>query len=168
MSKDNKDYFVSYDYKEIEDIGKKTAMLKNCYESLGWEIEREDNKKIIFRRNRKIINKMELTRLERCMEATFEEIDNLQKSKTRKASVISIALGLVGTVFMAGSVFAVTANPPIIWLCILLAIPGFSFWVLAPIIYPKIVSKRTKEINDIIEQKYDEIYAICAKGNSIL
>ena len=168
MDRESESRFVGYDYKEVTAAGERASMLKDCYESLGWEVEQQDGKKMMFRRSRKIMNKMELTRLQRNMEACFTEIDALQSSKTKKATIVSIALGLIGTSFMAGSVFAVTANPPIIWLCILLAIPAFTFWVLAPILYPKMVAKRTTTVNGMIEKKYDEIYAICEKGNSLL
>lgn len=114
------------------------------------------------------MNKAELTRLQRNMEACVAEIDAMQKGKTTKASIVSLVLGLIGTAFMAGSVFAVTATPPIIWLCILLAVPAFTLWALAPILYPRMVAKRTKTVNELIEQKYDEIYAICEKGSKLL
>lgn len=114
------------------------------------------------------MNKMELTRLQRNMEACVAEIDALQKEKTSRASIVSLVLGLIGTAFMAGSVFAVTATPPIVWLCILLALPAFTLWILAPILYPRMVAKRTKVINELIEQKYDEIYAICENGSKLL
>ena len=55
-----------------------------------------------------------------------------------------------------------------IWLCILLAVPAFTLWALAPILYPRMVAKRTKTVNELIEQKYDEIYLICEKGSKLL
>lgn len=161
--------YVMYEYKEICAKGERASLLTDCYQSLGWELEKEiTSERIMLRRNRKIMNKTELTRLQRNMEACVTEIDSLQKSKTSKATVTALILGLVGTAFMAGSVFAVTSVPPIVWLCILLAVPAFILWILAPILYPKIVAKRTKTVNELIEQKYDEIYEICKKGSALL
>ena len=54
----------------------------------------------------------------------------MNRSKTAAALMISLLVGIVGTVFMAGSVFAVTAEPPVLWLTILLAVPGFAGWIL--------------------------------------
>lgn len=169
MEQDHQPTYVAYEYKEIEAKGERAALLTDCYQSLGWEAEKEASAgKIMLRRSRKIMNKAELTRLQRNMEACVAEIDALQKQKSTKASIISLILGLLGTAFMAGSVFAVTSNPPVVWLCILLAVPAFALWVLAPVMYPRMVARRTTEMNELIEQKYDEIYTICEKGSKLL
>lgn len=169
MEQERQPSYVAYDYKEISAKGERAAILMDCYQSLGWEVEKENaSGQIMLRRSRKIMNKMELTRLQRNMEACVAEIDALQKEKTSRASIVSLVLGLIGTAFMAGSVFAVTATPPIVWLCILLALPAFTLWILAPILYPRMVAKRTKVINELIEQKYNEIYAICENGSKLL
>ncbi len=169
MEQEHQPSYVAYEYKEIEAKGERAALLMDCYQSLGWEAEQENaSGKIMLRRSRKIMNKVELTRLQRNMEACVAEIDALQKEKTTKATIVSLVLGLIGTAFMAGSVFAVTATPPIVWLCILLAVPAFVLWILAPILYPRMVAKQTKMFNELIEKKYDEIYAICEKGSKLL
>lgn len=69
-----------------------------------------------------------MTRLQRHFEADMQDIVSLENSKTSLATILALLIGILGTVFMAGSVFAVTAEPPIIWLCILLAIPAFAGW----------------------------------------
>lgn len=170
MDRDSENHFIQYEYKEVLAEGERASMLADCYESLGWEIDGRDAgaKKIIFRRNRKIVNKVELTRLQRNLEACIAEIDIIQKSKTTKAAIVSLMIGLVGTAFMAGSVFAVTAATPVLWLCVVLAVPAFALWALAPILYPRLVARRSAFVNELIEKKYDEIYTICEKGNALL
>ena len=148
MEQEHQPSYVAYEYKEIEAKGERAALLMDCYQSLGWEAEKETaSGKIMLRRSRKIINKAELTRLQRNLEACVAEIDALQKSKTSKAAITSLVIGLVGTAFMAGSVFAVTATPPVIWLCILLAVPAFTLWALAPILYPRMVAGQQTAVN---------------------
>ena len=77
-------------------------------------------------------------------------------------------MGILGTAFMAGATFAVTAQPPQILLCIILAIPGFLGWILPYFLYKTGVRKQTEKITPLIEEKYDEIYEICEKGNKLL
>ncbi len=84
------------------------------------------------------------------------------------ATAVTIAIGVIGTAFMAGSTFAVVNEPPIIWLCILLAIPGFAGWAAPYFVFKTMVRKRTVIVNPLIENKYDEIYEICEKGSHIL
>lgn len=121
-----------------------------------------------LKRNRKIVNKMELTRLQRNFEACMAEIASLEKSKTSAATVYALIVALIGTAFMAGSTFAVTAQTPQILLCILLAVPGFIGWILPVFVYRRTVRKKTKELNPLIEEKYDEIYELCEKGSKLL
>lgn len=173
--------FVGYEYKEIAADNSRLSFLLDGYESFGWE---EDGRLaeitasrssalkqrtvLRMKRNRKLVNKVELTRLERNFEACVEEIGKLEQAKTSSATMYAIIAGIIGTAFMAGSVFAVTAQPPYYILCILLAVPGFLGWILPYFLYKKIVGKKTEKIMPLIEAKYDEIYEICEKGNKLL
>ena len=121
-----------------------------------------------MRRNRKIRNKTELQRLQSHFEACVKDVKALEKLKESKATMISLVVGIVGTAFMAGSVFAITAEEPLVTLCIILAVPGFIGWIVPYFLYKRIREKQTQIINPLIEKKYDEIYEICEKGNKLL
>lgn len=173
--------FVGYEYKEITAESSKVSFLLDGYENFGWEVDENqpgsgsarktpNQGKVVIglKRNRKIINKTELTRLQRNFEACVSEIEALEKSKTSTAAMYALALAIIGTAFMAGSTFAVTAQPPhIIW-CILLAVPGFLGWILPYFLYKRIAKKQTEKLTPLIEKKFDEIYEICKKGNQLL
>lgn len=167
--------FVGFEYKEVVANSDKASMLVDCYENFGWNIDEnvpcEDSyyyTKIRLKRNRKIMNKMELTRLQRNFEACVDEIECLEQAKTRKASACSLIVGIIGTAFLAGSVFSIIHEPPIIWLCVLLAIPGFIGWILPYFIYQGIYNEKVKSLQPFIEEKYEEIYKICEKGHALL
>ena len=156
------------------------------YENFGWQVDTNvsgtlqakskgtsqtavsDKVVIRLKRDRRIINKAELTRLQRNFEACVREIAQLEKSKTSKSSAAAIAVGVAGTVFMAGATFAVTASPPHIALCIILAVPGFAGWILPYFLYRHMEKEKIEELTPLIEEKYDEIYEICEKGNRLL
>ena len=123
---------------------------------------------IRMKRDRKIVNKMELTRLQRHFEACVREIEALEKSKTSAATVWALVVGIIGTAFMAGSTFAVTHEPPLIPLCILLAVPGFLGWILPYFLYRRIAAGQARKLQPVIEAKEEEIYQICEKGHSLL
>ena len=178
--------FIAYEYKEVSADSGQISFLIDGYENFGWEVDANiiqygmekypekagasPHRKAVLRlkRNRKIINKMELTRLQRNFEACVAEIGNLEKEKTSRPAVQALSLGILGTAFMAGSTFAVTADPPQILLCIILAIPGFLGWIFPYFLYKRGVRKQTEKITPLIEEKYDEIYEICEKGNKLL
>ncbi|MBD5450850.1 MAG: DUF2207 domain-containing protein [Lachnospiraceae bacterium] len=173
--------FVGYEYKELLTENSRFSFLLDGYENFGWELDENlpengegrnpvslQRKVLRLKRNRKIVNKMELTRLERNFEACVNEIDKLENEKTSTATAYALVLGIIGTVFMAGSTFAVTAQPPSYLLCIILAVPGFLGWIFPYFLYKKIVGKQTERVTPLIEEKYDEIYEICEKGNKLL
>ena len=178
---DNKREFIGYEYKEIITDMDRVSFLLDGYENFGWKQDEnylnggEDvyvpyQSKVVLRlkRNRKIINKMELTRLQRNFEACVKEIEKMEKSKTSMATVYALVIGVLGTAFMAGSVFAITAEPPHVLLCILFAIPAFMGWILPRFLYKKVVRQQTEKLAPLIEEKYDEIYELCEKGNRLL
>jgi hypothetical protein len=173
--------FVSYEYKEITVESNRASLLLDGYECFGWEIDEnlqgnggvsnindQGKMRLRLKRNRKIINKVELTRLQRNFEAFFREIEALENAKTSVATIYALIVGIIGTILMAGSVFAITAQPPHILLCILLAIPAFLGWILPYFLYKKMVDIQTERLTPLIEEKYDEIYEICEKGNKLL
>lgn len=173
--------YVGYEYKEITAQDNMVSLLLDGYENFGWELYESlpesgmggkagNNSRTIIRmkRDRKIVNKAELTRLQRNFEACVTEIQALEKRKTSMAMVYALVLGIIGTAFMAGSTFAVTAQPPYIVLCMILAVPGFLGWILPYFLYKRVQRKETEKVAPLIEAKYDEIYEICEKGNKLL
>lgn len=179
MEQEKKKQFMAYDYKEVVTNREQVSFLLDGYECFGWEQDENyaglidvnpyiPKMTIRLKRNRKILNKMELTRLQRNFEACVKEIEMLEQSKTSKGTMYSLMIGLIGTAFMAGSVFAVTAQPPMIFLSIVCAIPAFIGWILPYFVYKKMVKKETERLTVLIKKKYDEIYEICEKGNKLL
>ena len=114
------------------------------------------------------MNKAELTRLQRNFDSCMEEIQELEASKRSGPTSVAITTGVLGTACMAGSVFAITAEQPLVPLCILLAIPGFLGWILPWFLYRRLVRRRSQKLAPIIEGKYDELYAVCEKGSKLL
>ena len=167
--------FIGYDYLTVSADSEKASMYLDAYKNLGWIMDDSLPVKqlgltvtVKLKRDRKILNKTELTRLQQHLESCLDEITALEHSLTGTATIYSIIIGIIGTAFMAGSVFAVTNEPPLIFLCILLGIPGIIGWALPYRLYKYFAKKRSVEISPLIELKYDEIYEICEKGNALI
>ncbi len=173
IKKDSKDY-IGYEYKELTASGERASFYLDCYQCFGWTPDERmggsaaPKGKLVLKRARKIVNKTELTRLQRHFEACMDEIAALEQSKTTNGTIVALIVGLIGTAFMAGSVFAVTHVPPLMALSVILALPGFQGWILPWFIYKKMVSNRSKLVTELVERKYDEIYEICEQGNQLL
>lgn len=175
MNKTQTKDYVGYEYKKVSVEQGKVGLYLDGYENFGWQLDettsdiKDSGKSILhLKRDRKIMNKTELTRLQRHFEDCMNQIDKLENQKTQNATMASLAIGILGTAFIAGSVFAITHEPPQIILCIILAIPGFAGWILPYFVYKKLVAQKTAQLNPMIEEKEEEIYQICEKGHGLL
>ena len=172
ITKNGKDY-IGYDYKTVTVDSDKVSMFLDAYGNFGWLSDGTQERQLggsvtlKLKRDRKILNKAELTRLQQHFEACIDEIETLEKSKTKTATIYSIVTGLIGTAFITGSVFAVNAEPPMILLCVILGIPGILGWAFPYYLYKLFAKKRIIQITPLIEQKYDEMHEICEKGNAL-
>ena len=174
ITRSSKEY-IGYDYKTVTAQSDMVSMYLDAYENFGWMADDSIPTRqfvgavtLKLKRDRKILNKAELTRLQQHFEACMDEITILENSKTRAATIYSISAGLIGSAFLAGSVFAVTNEPPTIFLCILLGIPGIIGWAIPYFLFKHFVRKRIMEVAPLVERKYDEIHEICEKGNKLL
>lgn len=174
MEEIKKNPFVGYEYMEVTVSSEQASMYVDCYKTFGWQ---EDNTisssgldltTIRMKRDRKIVNKMELTRLQRQFEACAREIQELQRSKNTVATIWALAVGIIGTVFMAGSVFAITNDPPIYWLSFLLAVPAFAGLACPYFLYRYKIRVQTDRVQPLVEEKHDQICEVCEKAYSLL
>ena len=166
---------MGYEYKEVTVSSEYVSMYLDCYETFGWEVDNNLQSSsslglttIRMKRDRNLINKMELTRLQQQFEACAREIQDLERSKHTLASIWALVVGIIGTIFMAGSVFAVTHAPPIYWLCVLLAVPAFAGWGCPYFLYRYKIRTQTHKVQPLIDTKQDEIHEVCEKAHSLL
>lgn len=167
----NEYIFDSFDYLKVTVEEDLLSQYIDGYEKFGWSMDenRQPEKSmgkvtLHMKRSRHIMNRVELTRLQSHYESCMKEICMLEASKSSIPSMVSLTCGLAGCGFMAGSVFAVTATPPVIWLTILLAIPGFFLWGAAYFGYKAVKKSRSKKVIPLIEAKYDEACEVCEKA----
>ena len=168
-----KNEFIGYEYKEVLVSRDMEALYADSFPSFGWQLENADagltstSVSMKFKRNRKIKNKAELTRLQREFESHVDELRKLENSKDLISSAVAYGVGIVGTAFMAGSVFAITATPSQVVLCIVLAIPGFIGWILPYFLFKGIRKNKSEKISPLIELEYDMIYGVCDKATRL-
>lgn len=175
MSEENRtsDSFIGYEYHSITAPREMESVYTDGYENFGWTREEaaasplgSGTVNMKFKRDRKIRNKMELTRLQRQFEACVNEIVTMEKSKTARATVTAFTIGILGCVFLGGATFSYLAG--MLPLMVILAIPGFLGWILPYFCYRSILAKRGAAIAPLIEKKQDEIYDVCEKANHLL
>ena len=167
--------YVGYDYKVVSADLDKAAMVINSLGYFGWvpdevipQKQTSERVTVTMKRDRKIVNRAELTRLQQHFEACVDEIAVLEKSPVQRGTLAAIVAGLVGCIFLAGSVFAVTAEPPQILWCVLLGFPGLLAWILTLPMCRRFTQRRRAEVTPLIDGKHDEIQEICRRGNTLV
>ena len=106
--------------------------------------------------------------MQRQFEAIMEDVRRLENSAQSQATIAGLSCGMAGAVFMGGSTFAITAATPIVWLCAVLAVPGFILWGAAYPLYRYVQKRRTREVQPLVEGRLDEMYEVCEKASRLL
>ena len=164
----------SFDYLKVTVEDDFLSQYIDGYRKFGWNMDEnvptEKNMGKVtlhMKRSRHINNKVELIRLQQHYEACMEEVRALEASKNSVPITASLIYALAGCGFAAGSVLAVTAEPPVIWLTALLAIPGCLLWATSYLCYKPIKKRRAQKVMPLIEAKYDEAYEVCEKASRL-
>ena len=168
--------FVAYEYQEHTVEQRYASYYEDGYGYFGWQVETQQphgvelqgRETLRLKRDRHIPNKTELTRLQRQFEAIMEDVRRLEHSSEHLATMAALGCGMAGTVFMGGSTFAITAAAPIVWLCAVLAVPGFILWGAAYPLYRYVQKRRAQEVQPLVEGKLDEMYEVCEKASRLL
>ena len=183
--------FIAYEYLNINVKSDKEPLYTDCYEAFGWIltnnaalVEEGDyylnnlpnvnvTKQVTlkFKRDRKIPNKGELQTLQRKMENSLKEIDKLEKEPHNKGITKSLSIGLIGTIFLAISVFAITASTLSLSnyiICIISGIIGLAGWLFGFLSYKNTKTKVEKENTQLIEEQYNTVYDCCEKASKLI
>ena len=164
--------FVGYENKDITVRRESETIYIDSFANFGWKLEgsnislSHNSVNLKFKRDRKIPNKVELTRLQREFEAHVKEIEKLEDSKIIASSTAAYIIGLAGTALMAGATFSYLAGQ--IVLCVILAVPGFAAWGVSYLAYLRIKRNRTDKVAPMIDNEYDAIYEVCEKASTLI
>lgn len=158
--------FVGYEYTSVRVGAAHESMVVDGYRNFGWMPDGSRNGMLRFKRDRSLLNKTELTRLQRQFDSHLRELDSLEKVPGHKSSLIGWCVGLLGCVFLGGATFSYLGGFMV--LMVVLAVPGFLCWLGAAPIANKI--RRIVEVRNepAIDHLYDMNYDVCRRANALL
>lgn len=179
--------FVAYEYLSINVKSDKEPLYIDCYENFGWSlinntalVDKEDyyinnanlnNNKLVnikFKRDRKIKNKIELQTLQRKMEKALNEIEKLEAEPNISATTKAMILGVVGTIFLAISVFAITAEEPSYLVMVISGTIGLIGWILPYFVYKREKESKSQDNLSLIEEQFNTLYDNCEQAKKLL
>ena len=159
--------FVGYEYASVKVGAAHRSMVADAYRNFGWTPAGEPQRGMLeFKRDRGLLNRTELTRLQRQFDAHLRDLERLEKAPARKASIVGWSVGLAGCVFLGGATFAYLGG--LMMLMAILAVPGFLCWLGS---YPLATWTRrmvTERNRAAIDHLHDMNYAVCRRANALL
>ena len=164
---------VTYEYATVRAERDRESLYQDTYRSLGWTIEGSSlspanpaTVTLKLKRPRRITNRPQVVELQRKAERALSEIASLEKSKSTSALATALTVGIVGTAFLAGSVFAIDADN---WgLSIPLGTVGLLGWLAGYLSFGWLKSRRTATVVPRIEDQYDIVYEASEQAAHLL
>lgn len=156
-----------YDYISINCTRKMEDLIVDIYENLGWEKTSTGFNVVNFKRNHRINHKNELNKINRELNKNIENINRLEKQKVFLAQVVSIVIGIVGTLLFGGGMALILEfNQSLLGIIlgvigILIALPAYS-------IYKMIFEKNNDKVMRLLEEEYDKITLKCDEAQKYL
>jgi len=169
---DNSQSFVAYEYSTIRIPREKLPLYQDTYAAFGWASEAYDSNSttgfvtVRLKRDRNLPSKAVLVELQTSAEDALRNIFTLERSRTTVASIAAMSVGIVGSAFLAGSVFTMQAD--YLALSIVLGVVGLAGWAVPWFVHRAIHSRRTNAVVPLIDREYDAVYDSCKRAASLL
>lgn len=167
--------FIAYEYREITVFKKDAERYADGFENFGWQCDdvKEDPQAnaivtLHMKRDRKLINHMELTRLQSQFECCMAETVKLEGLGKERGTIAALMVGLTGFLLMLGAYLVAATFEPAVWLSILIGILGIALCALAIPAYRRVTQTQTEKIKPYLFAKQDEISMVCEKGYKLL
>lgn len=166
--------YVAYDYLNVRAERELEPLYKDTYRSFGWTIEGYGASSpgtgtltLKLKRDRRIKSRPLVTELQRKAEGALSEIASLERSKSTNPLVLALTIGIVGSAFLAGSVFAITESDH--WgLSIPLGAIGLLAWLAGFLSYGRVRARKTAQLTPVIDRQYDIVYETAEHAAQLL
>ena len=163
---------VHYDYQEI-DIKKHFKWLyMDYYPCFGWEVlevmaseKHSANLHISMRRKYDLRGKDRLCHYQAKFDGCMEEIRNLEIAHFFAATLSAVLVGLIGMVFVAGTVILLKDGMSTGGF---LLIPAIIAFLLAYPCYLLVRKNKQKQIEPFVKERYEELFRIGQAAKEVL
>lgn len=166
--------YVAYDYLSVRAERELEPLYKDTYRSFGWTIEGYgpslagiSTLTLKLKRDRRIKGRPLIAELQRKAESALSQIANLERSKSTTAIALALTIGIIGSAFLAGSVWAISESDS--WgLSIPLGAIGLLAWLAGFLSYGRVRAQKTAQLTPVIDRQYDIVYESCEQAAQLL
>lgn len=175
--------FTAYEYASVRAPRDLESLYQDTYRGFGWSVEatelsdpirmlplvpavRPAGATLKLKRDRGIRNRQMVQTLQRKAEGSLAAIARLEKSKTSRAMMLAVTVGLVGAAFLAGSVFLMNGGALV--LSIVLGVVGLCGWVGGFLAYVGVKARRTATVTPLIDREFEALYETSEQAARLL
>lgn len=164
----------SFEYARTTVRSDLATVATDTYESLGYELtgakatQTGNSTVLAFRRSRKVRGKAQLAKLQRTADDLLAQLARLEDEKTKRASSVAIALGVVFALVLGIGMCCTMVWQSFFVLGVVVGIVGIVGCVANWFIYRSNVRKDTDRVAPSIEAAYDSIATICEEAQTVL
>lgn len=165
--------FIAYEYRTLSVKREREALYRDSLENFGWRLESSTvglpgsgTVTLKLKRDRMLRNRPMVAELQRKCEAALEAIESLERSKVARPQAAALLVGLVGTAFLAVSVFSFTGGLVALFLVsgfLGLAVTGGTYFL-----HSALRSRQLRRSAPLIDRQYDIVYASCEQAHGLL
>ncbi|MFK5160216.1 hypothetical protein ACI3QN_11195 [Propionibacterium freudenreichii] len=177
------DEYTAYEYATVRVPRTFEPLFRDTYPGFGWTVEnprattsvasvplgrtqRSETVTLQLKRDRNLKNRDMVRALQEEADTALTTIISLERSKTSRAMVVAVTIGIVGSAFLAGSVFAMNAGLAV--LSVALGALGLFGWVGGGISYRQVKRRRARHVDPLIENALDTLHEASRRAAHLL
>ncbi len=175
-SKIQSNTYVPYEYMTITIDKTMQPVYQDTLSAFGWEVEsikdgrrtyhplpfiflkRRQQTTITLKRNRRLANRASVITMQEKVELSLDKIARLERSKKRSGAIAGAALGVLGCVPLATSVFMITAATTVAVPAVMVGVVGIALWVGAGASYHFLNRRRIEKVRPLIDDEFNNLY----------
>lgn len=168
--------FTAREYATVRIPARHEQLHRDTYRAFGWTVEAWRGPAASFvpatstsilklTRDRALRGRQALGEFQRQAEGALLRIDALERSRSVRATLVAVILGLVGAAFLAGSVLLLDSGPSIV--AVGLGINGLGLWALAWPASRLTAARRAKRVAPLLDREYDTVYDACERASAL-
>ncbi|MGO4784439.1 hypothetical protein [Cryobacterium sp. W22_MBD10_FK3] len=165
--------FRAYEYTTIRVPRDLESIYADSYRNFGWITEATETGlpgattvTLRLKRDRALKNRPLVAELQRQADVALVAIAALERSASTAALGLSIGVGIVGTAFLAGSVFSLEAG--LVPLSIVLGAVGLVGWLAGYLVHGRVLAQRTARVIPLVDAQYDVVYQSGERASHLL
>lgn len=164
----------SYEYARTAVASDLATVATDCYESMGFELTSAKTSQtggtavLAFRRSRKVRGKAQLAKLQRTADDLIAQLAELDREKTRGATVKALAVGIVSALVLGIGMCCTMVWTQLMVLGVIVGLAGIAGCVAAWVLYRSTARKDAARLAPRIEATYDQLATVCEEAQSVL